>query len=279
MLKINKLHCSGNDILIVDSSQKLDVSCYKFLSHRNLAVGCDQIIHVTLVCTQQSLVDVLIINQDGSSAQQCLNGSLCLGLFLKKRYENQKWLMRINGGGENELLIGNKISVKLKINSLEKIIRGLSVWRSEYLNYHWGECDVGNPHAIIITQSNPYQWSLQVFESKCKDFLKDNLFKDGINVSFAQAQLDGSLRLRTYERGTGSTLACGSAALACSIVIDRYFSFSEYTIHTTFDSYQIELLEGSAVITGTPYDVFETIISDDTLKQGLLLTAQFESQA
>ena len=43
-------------------------------------------------------------------------------------------------------------------------------------------------------------------------------FPGGVNVEFVAVQADGSLRQRTFERGSGETLACGSGAAVAAAV-------------------------------------------------------------
>jgi diaminopimelate epimerase len=46
-------------------------------------------------------------------------------------------------------------------------------------------------------------------------------FPERINVHFVQAQPDGSLRMRTWERGSGVTMACGTGASAVGVAAVR----------------------------------------------------------
>ena len=42
-------------------------------------------------------------------------------------------------------------------------------------------------------------------------------FPEGVNVEFVRVRSDGGLDQRTYERGSGETLACGSGATAVAV--------------------------------------------------------------
>jgi diaminopimelate epimerase len=43
-------------------------------------------------------------------------------------------------------------------------------------------------------------------------------FPDGVNVEFVQVLGPGTLAQRTFERGSGETLACGTGACAAAVV-------------------------------------------------------------
>ena len=46
-------------------------------------------------------------------------------------------------------------------------------------------------------------------------------FPDGVNVAFVRVQKDASLRQRTFERGSGETLACGTGATVAALAAMR----------------------------------------------------------
>ena len=69
---------------------------------------------------------------------------------------------------------------------------------------------VGNPHAVIFN----YDKELNVPEVGAA-LQKSGIFKDGINVGFANSVNDSEINLRVVERGVGETQACGSGACAC----------------------------------------------------------------
>ena len=72
---------------------------------------------------------------------------------------------------------------------------------------------VGNPHAVIFN----YDKELNVPEVGAA-LQKSGIFKDGINVGFANSVNDSEINLRVVERGVGETQACGSGACAAAII-------------------------------------------------------------
>ena len=71
----------------------------------------------------------------------------------------------------------------------------------------------GNAHAVIFVDNKPSEEPVDRVGSAMQDLPE---FPDGVNVGFVRVQSDGSLVQRTYERGSGETLACGTGATAAA---------------------------------------------------------------
>ena len=68
--------------------------------------------------------------------------------------------------------------------------------------------DVANSHLVIFSKL-----SYQAQQIIGQNFQNIDLFKDGINVSFASI-MDDKIHLKVWERGVGFTYACGSGVVA-----------------------------------------------------------------
>ena len=53
-------------------------------------------------------------------------------------------------------------------------------------------------------------------EDFANKFNKKNFFKNGVNISLVEKIMKNNWRARIYERGSGETMACGSASCAIS---------------------------------------------------------------
>src|SRR5262249_42960120 len=77
--------------------------------------------------------------------------------------------------------------------------------------------NMGNPHCIFFVE-NAEAHDL----AKIGPMLEYHpLFPERANISLAQIKSKGEMRLRVWERGTGLTLACGSAACAATVAAAR----------------------------------------------------------
>jgi diaminopimelate epimerase len=72
--------------------------------------------------------------------------------------------------------------------------------------------NVGNPHLVFLV-SDAREVPLDELGPKIEN---DPAFPERINVNVA-TYVDGRLKLRTFERGAGETLACGTGACASAV--------------------------------------------------------------
>jgi diaminopimelate epimerase len=71
---------------------------------------------------------------------------------------------------------------------------------------------MGNPHAIVFLPDREALAALEI-ESIGRALAEHRLFQRGANASFVTVA-GGDLHVRTWERGVGPTLACGTATCA-----------------------------------------------------------------
>jgi diaminopimelate epimerase len=114
---------------------------------------------------------------------------------------------------------------------------------------------VPNPHLISIVETEQLNSDLQKRLSEKVNGPND-LFPDGVNVSFVKPIQKGSIYVRTFERGVGFTNACGTAMSASSLVtclldVNEYEkSINVYNnggrvqcvVHKQEDTYSIDLI-------------------------------------
>ena len=72
---------------------------------------------------------------------------------------------------------------------------------------------LGNPHCVVFVDELSDDWVLGIGPK----VEVDPHFPKRINVEFAKASSRKDLHQRTWERGSGETLACGSGACAVCV--------------------------------------------------------------
>jgi diaminopimelate epimerase len=82
---------------------------------------------------------------------------------------------------------------------------------------HFAAVSMGNPHAVFFVD-DAAKIDLETLGPRIE---RHPLFPERVNVSFAQMLARDDILLRVWERGTGATKACGSAACATLVAAAR----------------------------------------------------------
>jgi diaminopimelate epimerase len=212
--RFDKMHGLGNDFVIIDARREpFDVtpSLARAIADRRTGVGCDQLI----VLEPSDIADLKlrIWNSDGGEVESCGNATRCVVQLTGAR--------RIDSDGG--LLEGQDLGTEIEV-SIRELRFG---WDDIPLAYpmdtaalpmawdgleHPMALNVGNPHLVFFVpdaQAVP----LDVLGPRIEN---DPAFPDRINVNVTTWVHD-RLKLRTFERGAGETLACGTGACASAV--------------------------------------------------------------
>ncbi len=199
-MMIAKYSANGNDFVLFHAFGKKDRSALaKELCDRQSGIGADGLIvlvpHATLDFEWE------FYNADGSSAEMCGNGSRACAHYAV-RYglapENMTFLTlagEIKAHVDGEMVQSDLTPPRVLEKSIE---HGGKVW--------W-LLDTGVPHLVT-------------FDADIDNFdtigARELRYQYNANVNIAKVQEDGTIRVRTYERGVeDETLACGTGMAAC----------------------------------------------------------------
>lgn len=206
----SKYQGAGNDfILIDDRALHFNPTLVPQLCHRKFGIGADGVL--LLQNDPHSDFRMRIFNSDGSEAESCGNGLRCLMLFIvdlglpKKTYRIATGERVVQAGFE-----GDKISVQMgtALHLKELCIDGYTVH----------SLDTGVPHVVVFSPNTDLK-TIGPFLRRHPAFQPA-----GTNVNMAQVQSDGSVHIRTYERGVeGETLGCGTGAAAVGVIASQKY--------------------------------------------------------
>lgn len=231
MLNFTKMHGIGNDYVYVnlfeeeiENPPKLSIA----VSDRHFGVGADGLI---LIGPSESAdVSMRIFNADGSEAQMCGNGIRCVAKYARDHGLINNDLIRIEtpaGVKEVRVTVKDGRVVEARVDMGEpRLTRGempmagpadercmdapISIGETQYTV----SCvSMGNPHCIIFVpdvMTVPLETIGPVIENHPD-------FPERTNVHFVQVLSRGEVRMRTWERGSGVTLACGTGASAVCV--------------------------------------------------------------
>ncbi len=208
------MHGLGNDFVVMDGREqaiKMTPALAKALADRQLGIGCDQLILLEPSTTAD--VKMRIWNHDGSEVQSCGNASRCVvALTGAKSLETSGGI--VEGGS-----FGAEVEVSLPPPHF--------AWDEVPLTYPmdtaqlplgWGPLEhpmalnVGNPHLVFFV---PDEMAIDLV-SIGPSIEHDPAFPERFNVNVASVSDDG-IHLRTWERGSGMTMACGTGACATAV--------------------------------------------------------------
>lgn len=230
MISFFKYQAAGNDFILIDDrkgSFPVDNSSYiSTLCTRKWGIGADGLI--LLQPSSKKHFRMRIFNSDGKEAASCGNGLCCLARFLTdlghppKVYE----IEMMKSTAKITFVDGSPAVFFEPPKHLKKSLSIPLSWGKETVHF----IDTGVPHAVLFVQDAAQEPVLE----KGKEIRWHPSFQpEGANVNFVQKLLDGSIRVRTYERGVeDETLACGTGAAATALMAHEILSLaSPISIH------------------------------------------------
>lgn len=271
-LKFNKMQGAGNDFLLfngVKNKYENYSKMAKKLCDRRYGVGGDGI----MIAEESQKADIKMVyyNSDGSKGEMCGNGIRCFSKFIYEEEIIKKSEITIETGDGIKtayLTIDDKNKVqsimismgKARLNSKEipvlieknKVINEkISIDGEDII---FSAVLIGVPHAVIIREDLE---SIDVNTLGAK-IEKDKLFPKNINVNFIQILDKCRIKIKTWERGAGRTLACGTGS--CSgVYISNLLGLveDEVVVETEGGVLKIKLQGDEVFMIGTAETTFK----------------------
>ena len=232
-MQFTKVHGLGNDFIIIDGRK--DTRDYaalaKKLCHRQTGIGADGLLIVEN--SERAEIRMRIVNEDGSEAEMCGNGIRCFakyvfreGIVPKTEFgvETLAGIMRPKLVLQNGVVTGVTVDMGEPVLECEAIPvagngrcidREMTI-QGETLRYT--TVLVGVPHTLIyVDDPTDKKWMNMGW-----DIEHASVFPKRSNVNFAKVVDERTLVMRTFERGCGPTLACGTGA--CSVAVASYLN-------------------------------------------------------
>jgi diaminopimelate epimerase len=229
VLEFTKMHGAGNDFVVLDGIRgdlpPLEPLA-RSLCDRHFGIGADQVLVVR--SSREADFRMEIYNADGSQAEMCANGIRAFFKYLRDRGLTHAEEIRVEtlGGIVRPRWAGeNRVSVDMGPPILEpsKIPTSLGAGDGPILEVplevdgeklRLSSVSMGNPHAVLFVD-DPDEAPVERLGPRLENH---PAFPNRVNVEFASVVDRKRVRQRTWERGTGETLACGSGACAVAVV-------------------------------------------------------------
>jgi len=278
-VKFIKMQGCGNDFILIDDREagipdKKKGVIARTLCRRRFSVGADGVLFLCEPSGEAYDVRMRVFNPDGSEAEMCGNGIRC---FAKYVYE--QGIVRTRSIKVETLagLIVPEVEVdETGVVTSTRVFMGTPVFtridERFYVNEEIGELkltslSLGNPHAIVLLDSFE-----QVDVDRVGRAIESHkAFPNRTNVDFVvrsekqekKGKKENEISVRTYERGVGETLSCGTGSTASVLALNALGDLRKgepVTVHTLGGDLIIEIRKEGAYLTGPAEYVYEGVI-------------------
>ena len=276
-----KMHGLGNDFVFIEDKTGQDkdfTALARAMCNRHTGIGADGLI--VIVDSRVADVRMRIINSDGSEAEMCGNGIRCFakyvydnGIIEKKRFtvETPAGIMepKITVGADNKAELITINMGRPSFNRSEIPMEGAEdrVLNEDLCvngaNWKITSLLMGVPHTVTYVDDV----DTVDIEKIGPLFEKHEAFPKHTNINFAQQMDDRTVKVRTWERGAGATLACGTGS--CSVAVASFLNGRtgrEVDIQLPLGTLHIEYREedGNVYMTGPAAVSFTGTWPDET---------------
>lgn len=262
-MEITKMHGLGNDFIVIREKVSDAAGLARELCARHLSVGADGL----LLVEPSDCADIRmrIINSDGSEAEMCGNGIRCFARYVYDAGIVKKTKMEIEtlaGVIRPELVMenGGVQAVRVDMGAPSFVPEDVPVLAGDPLDFevagqHAACVLMGVPHTMVLVE-NVEETDIDTLGPRIEN---DPLFPRRTNVNFVEIVDRETVRMRTWERGAGRTMACGTGATGVSAILyKKGLAEHQIDVHVQAGALHIENAEnGRSYMTGPAAYVFE----------------------
>lgn len=283
-MEFTKMHGLGNDFLIFeDDGTVTDWNALaEKLCCRRLSVGADGILVV--LPSLYADIRMRIINADGSEAEMCGNGIRCFAKYVYERgivTKDDMTVETLAGIMKPRLIIKKSKVTEVSVDMGKPLFEresipmygegsGLDVViEAAGQNVTVSSLLMGVPHTMVLTEN------IDALDTTALGpaIERHPIFPKKTNVNFVQVTDEKNIRVLTWERGAGFTLACGTGSCASVVAMYRKGLIGrKATVHLATGCLFIEYHDDDRVImTGPAEEVYTATLSKPHTKQSCCL--------
>lgn len=268
ILDFLKIEGLGNDFVVIDNRENI-IKDYSLITRklcsRRFGIGGDGVLFVEN--SEEADCEMIIYNADGSYAAMCGNGIRC---FAKYVYEkkicmcNPITIKTGDGIKKAYLELENDKVKNVKINMGKESFNPKNiplVGEEEFINkaivagnkeYKVTSLLMGVPHTVVLGALKDIDINEGAFIEKSE------YFPEGTNVNFCEVINEEYIKVKTWERGAGATLACGTGSCACAVVTSKLgLTNNKVTVEVPGGKMIVEVNDNEVYMIGPCNIVFE----------------------
>lgn len=262
-MEFYKMHGCGNDFVVIEQPAKTDLSKLAIaLCSRKTGIGADG-----LIIVRKNPLEMVFYNQDGTKASMCGNGIRCFARYAyEKGYVKKGRFDVLTAAGNMRLEITSTDPFGVLVEMGKPNFHNQMIHVSDMISSFGRLLTIGKYHLTIYSFFMGTIHTVLFVDSLeaevlnlASDICHNALFKAQTNVNFVHLLDEKNLEIKTYERGVGWTLACGTGACASVVCAKRlglvksqvqvHLPLGTLTVHV--DKKENVFLEGSASISFT----------------------------
>lgn len=272
-MKFTKMHGAGNDYVYINGfEEQVDdpAGLAQRVSSRQFGIGSDGLI--LILPSAVADVRMRMFNLDGSESEMCGNGIRCVAKYaydhglvdsLEISVETAAGILSLTlFTGSSGLVERVRVNMgKPKLTRGEIPMAGPVTETAVAVpielagtSYELTAVSMGNPHAVVFVDD------VETFPVAEIGVLIENheWFPERVNVEFVQVVSSGEVIQRTWERGSGETLACGTGASAVTVAgVLTGRTGRKIVNHLRGGDLELEWIEdGAVMMTGPAVEVF-----------------------
>jgi diaminopimelate epimerase len=272
-MKFTKMHGAGNDYVYINGFEETvaDPAALAIaLSNRQFGVGSDGLI--LILPSPCADLRMRMFNADGSEAEMCGNGIRCVAKYaFDHRLVDKREITVETAAGVRTLQLfpgpaGRIERVRVDMGR-PRLTRGeipmtgppdAQVVNRQLIaldrTFHFTAVSMGNPHCVIFVD-NVAEFPVDKYGPAIETH---PLFPNRTNVEFVEILSPQEVRQRTWERGAGETLACGTGASAvCVAGVLNGLTERRILNHLSGGDLELEWTEAGHIdMTGPAVEVF-----------------------
>ena len=277
-MKLTKMHGLGNDFVVFSDPNGANKDYTELaikLCHRQTGIGADGL--AIVVPSDVADIRMRIINSDGSEAEMCGNAIRC---FSKYAYEHgqittdtftietlagiMKPSLTIENGNVTLVTVDmgkpffNSKDIPMDVN-IDKVIDYPLELNGEIIPV--SSVLMGVPHTEVFVEDV----TKIALHTQGPQLETHPIFPRKSNINYVEVVNDHHIKVRTWERGAGATLACGTGSCASAVMsYEKGLTGREVDVELYLGTLHISYREDSTVfMTGPAEEVFETELNID----------------
>ena len=226
-IAFTKLQGNGNDFILIDEHEtevipeEMKGSFAALYCDRRFGIGADGVLF--LQASDKADVRMRLLQPDESEAAMCGNGIRCLAKYAYDAGYVKESCSVETGAGIIPVTMGYAedefaATITMPTPAFERSAIpavGAGEYKEEIRNFTVYAANTGVPHAVVFVKEIG-----TVDIAVAGPAIRNHpTFPEGANANFVEVAGDGTLRIRTFERGVeGETESCGTGATASAAV-------------------------------------------------------------